>query len=313
MGKIVSIRKEEKPSWESALEIFLKFKGAEGKAQRTLYDYRYHISLFFSKYPQAYDNEKEARYSLLDHLAEAKTPSTHNLRLQYLRAFFKWLWEEGFFTSDVTYKLKKQKNPGKFREVDSDVLRTLLFLPDRKTYTGFRDYCLIMFTLDTATRPGEALSLVPSDINVRSMEVTIPSHLAKTRVARTIPISPDTCKALTKLLSIRHSQWRENVPVFASSDGKIMLETSWGKRMRSYSKKLGVKITPYQLRHSSATLFLRNGGNAIALQRMMGHTSMEMTERYVHLVEGDIRKQHDQFSPLQNLISRNNRLRKLKK
>ena len=32
------------------------------------------------------------------------------------------------------------------------------------------------------------------------------------------------------------------------------------------------------LRHSSATPLLRNGGNTMALQRMIGHTSMEMTE-----------------------------------
>ena len=98
-----------KTELESALEICLKFKGAEGKAQRTLYDYRYHISLFFSKHPQAYTNEKEARYSLLDHLAESKIPSTHNLRLQYLRAFFKWLWEENGLNNSLN-PIRKMKD-----------------------------------------------------------------------------------------------------------------------------------------------------------------------------------------------------------
>lgn len=309
MGNVVSIRKDSKPDLTNAIEIFLKFKGAEGKSERTIRDYKYYLEYFFRHYPEAYDNEREARTSLLDYLSDAKTPSTHNLRLQYLRVFFRWLWEEGIFTSDVTYKLKKQKNPGKFREVDSDILRSLLLLPDRKTYVGYRDYCLIMFTIDTATRPGEALSLLPSDLNLRSMEITIPAPIAKTRISRTIPISPETCKALTKLLSKRHPQWKDNVPLFASSDGETMLEKSWGKRMRSYSKQLGVKITPYLLRHSSATLFLRNGGNAIALQRMMGHTSMEMTERYVHLVEGDIRKQHQEYSPVSSIVRSRKRIR----
>lgn len=309
MGNVISIRKDDKPDLESSISMFLKFKGAEGKSDRTIRDYTYYLEYFFRTYPNACDNEREARSALLDYLAGAKTPSTHNLRLQYLRVFFRWLWEEGIFTSDVTYKLKKQKNPGKFREIDSEILRSLLSIPDRKTYAGYRDYCLIMFTIDTATRPGEALSLTPSDLNLKSMEITIPAPVAKTRISRTIPISPQTCKALTKLLSKRHPQWTDDVPLFASSDGLTMLETSWGKRMRTYSKRLGVKIIPYLLRHSSATLFLRNGGNAIALQRMMGHTSMEMTERYVHLVEGDIRKQHEQHSAVSIIVKPIKRVR----
>lgn len=308
---VVPLSRHTKPTWEEALEDFLNLKGAEGRAPRTLTDYRKHVTRFFNLFPLAYENERKARSCLLKHLAEAKTPSTHNLRLEYLRGYFRWLWEEGIFTHDVTYKLKKQKNPGKFIPVDGDTIMSLLSIPDQTTYTGYRDFCLILFTLDTATRPGEALQLVPSDFNLRSMEVCIPAPVAKTRIARTLPISPQTCKALRKLNNARHPDWKNNVPVFASSDGRTLYETSWGKRMREYCKKLGVKITPYQLRHSSATLFLRNGGNAIALQRMMGHASMDMTERYVHLVEGDIRDQHTLASPVTSLMPNISRKRKL--
>ncbi len=308
---VVPLSRYAKPTWEEALEDFLNLKGAEGRAPRTLTDYRKHVTRFFTRFPDAYENEKEARSALLKHLAQAKTPSTHNLRLEYLRGFSRWLWEEGIFTNDVTYKLKKQKNPGKFIPVDKDSLLSLLGLPDLATYTGYRDYCLILFTLDTATRPGEALKLIPSDFNLRSLEVHIPSLVAKTRISRTIPISGETTKSIRKLLSVRHPEWKDNVPLFASSDGLCMLETSWGKRMRGYSKKLGVKITPYMLRHSSATLFLRNGGSSFALQRMMGHTSMEMTERYVHLVQDDVKQEHKKHSALSGMFEEIHRKRRL--
>ena len=311
MSKVVPLARFQKPTWEEALEDFLNLKGAEGRALRTLKDYKKHVTRFFTRFPEAYENERRARSCLLKHLAEAKTPSTHNLRLEYLRAFSRWLWEEGIFTHDITYKLKKQKNPGKFIPVDEESLISLLDLPDLNTYTGFRDYCLILFTLDTATRPGEALQLIPSDFNLRSLEVRIPAQVAKTRISRSIPISPQVSKGIRKLLQVRHPSWKPSVPVFSSSDGLEFQVNSWAKRMRNYSKELGVKITPYQLRHSSATLFLRNGGNALALQRMMGHTSMEMTERYVHLVEGDIRDQHTFASPVNRLKPEKDRLRKI--
>ena len=312
MSKVLPFRNDI-PTWEEALEDFLNLKGAEGRAKRTLYDYRKHVTRFFTLFPLAYENERKARSCLLKHLAESKTPSTHNLRLEYLRGYFRWLWEEGIFTSDVTFKLKKQRNSGKFVSVDEEVLQQLLLIPDRSSYAGYRDYALILFTLDTATRPGEALQLTPNDFNFISLEVRIPSEVAKTRVSRTLPLSPNTAYVLRKLWKIRHSNWDDRVPMFASYEGKLFLETSWAKRLRSYCKELGVKVTPYQLRHSAATLFLRNGGNALALQKMMGHSTMEMTGRYVHLVEGDIRAQDSQFSPVTKLMPQVKRVKKLRK
>lgn len=46
---------------------------------------------------------------------------------------------------------------------------------------------------------------------------------------------------------------------------------------------------------------------------MMGHTTMEMTERYVHLVEGDIRDQHAKYSALQGIVEETNRVHKFKR
>lgn len=64
--------------------------------------------------------------------------------------------------------------------------------------------------------------------------------------------------------------------------------------------RLGRRVRGYDLRHVFALAFLRRGGNASALQRIMGHRTMDMTRRYVNLVQGDIREMHDKASPLAN-------------
>jgi len=46
---------------------------------------------------------------------------------------------------------------------------------------------------------------------------------------------------------------------------------------------------------------LRNGGNVFTLQQMLGHTSLDMTNRYVALTQADIENQHRQFSPADRL------------
>lgn len=82
--------------------------------------------------------------------------------------------------------------------------------------------------------------------------------------------------------------------------------------MEKYSKMLGVKMLPYDLRHAFALQFLRNGGHTLALQRTMGYTDLTMTKRYVALTQQDIREQHTLASPLNTFLSQKNRVRKVK-
>lgn len=61
------------------------------------------------------------------------------------------------------------------------------------------------------------------------------------------------------------------------------------------------------MRHVFALMFLRNGADAFSLQRMMGHTTMEMTRRYVNLAQSDVKEQHAQASPINKLMPMRNR------
>ena len=83
-----------------------------------------------------------------------------------------------------------------------------------------RDYALILFALDTGIRPGEALKPLPENFNLEGREVIILPGVAKTKVQRTLPLSPLTCLWIKKLLSVRPNSWGESVPVFCSHDEK---------------------------------------------------------------------------------------------
>ncbi|MDI9462497.1 MAG: site-specific integrase [Bacillota bacterium] len=112
-----------------------------------------------------------------------------------------------------------------------------------------RDYALILLTLDTGIRPGEALALLPHDVNFSALEMRIRAEIAKTRISRTLPIHPITANTIKELLSARPKEWQSNAPVFCSNEGKKMNITSWGDRLEMYSKEIGVHIRPYDLRH----------------------------------------------------------------
>jgi len=45
---------------------------------------------------------------------------------------------------------------------------------------------------------------------------------------------------------------------------------------RNLSKKTGVQVHPHLLRHTFAILWLKNGGDSLMLQRLLGHTTLMM-------------------------------------
>ena len=144
------------------------------------------------------------------------------------------------------------------------------------------------------------------------MEVYVRSEESKTRIKRTLPISYATANAVNKLINVRPADWKKSIPVFCTEYGTKLNRHRWADRMRKYSKDLGTKIVPYDLRHCFALQFLRNDGNAFALQRLLGHTDMAMTKKYVALTQGDLKKQHQESSPLNEIMPKKRRIRKIK-
>jgi site-specific recombinase XerD len=82
--------------------------------------------------------------------------------------------------------------------------------------------------------------------------------------------------------------WRDEGPGLVFLTGKLV------------GKRAGVHAYPHKFRHTGATMFLRNGGNVFELKEILGHSTMEMVQRYVHLAQVDIAEAHRRASPVHN-------------
>lgn len=313
MGKrVTKINQSKKVKlWEDALNEFLLLKKAEGRSRTTLDDYERHAYYFFNRFPNSW-NDSTLKISVMKYMSDNIKPATYNLRLAYLKSFFAWSAKEGYIDENPLETLKKRKAQERIVDIPEDILEKLLKLPDQTTFTGVRDHALIILCLDIGIRPKEALSLTINDFDLKRLIVTVPAEIAKTRIARTLPIIRATAEAIDYLIQIRHPSWNSNAPVFCSNEGTKMNTSSWGDRLELYSKQLGFKICPYDLRHSFALLYLRSGANAFSLQKCLGHSDMNMSKKYVNLSEKDLQEVHDIASPLKRLMKNINRVGKIK-
>jgi integrase/recombinase XerD len=91
---------------------------------------------------------------------------------------------------------------------------------------------------------------------------------------------------------------------FVSNRGTRYSKSGLSMLVRRYLKKVGVKgkIGPHKLRHTFATNYLRYEGNLEALRRVMRHSNLQTTQRYLGLLTEDIRNDHRKASPIDNLM-----------
>lgn len=307
------LTKRKAETWQEALDQFLVLKKAQGRANSTLEDYRRFLGYFNERYPDVF-NSDELKPSIIEYLSEDIKPNTYNLRRQYLKAFLTWCIKEDIIEQKNPFDdLPKRKETMREVNIDNNTVKQLLKLCDQTTWSGLRDYCLVVLTLDIGIRPSEAFALLPSDVNLVSYEIHIRDEIAKTRVSRTLPIMPFTANAIKKLIEFRHPDWNDNVPVFCTYMGTKLNKTTWADRMRVYSTQLEQKITPYMLRHIFALQSLRNGSDAFSLQRMLGHSDLSMTRRYLALTQNDLKEQHTVSSPINTFTKSQSRVKKFTK
>jgi len=76
------------------------------------------------------------------------------------------------------------------------------------------------------------------------------------------------------------------------------------KRIANKAGPHGIKCHAHLFRHTFATMFLAKGGNAVVLKDIMGHESVQTTQKYIHFQPEDLQKQYWKYSPVEDLFGK---------
>jgi integrase/recombinase XerD len=118
-----------------------------------------------------------------------------------------------------------------------------------------------------------------------------------------VPFQGTVKRQLRKYLMVRGEL--ETPYLFVTLDNTQVSIRAFQDRMAEYGKKAGitnVRCSPHTARHTFAKMYIQNGGDAFSLQRILGHTTIDMTRVYVDLFSSDIKNAHKKVSPIERLF-----------
>lgn len=248
------------------------------------------------------------KYIKGDH-GKGLSSATINMRIRALKVAFNFWKAENMVRINPMDNIKCQKvDVDKIESFTDEQIESLLNACDQRTYVGFRDYVFQICLLDTGMRMNELLSITPESIDVKTRSIHLGAEFNKNRRYRVIPLSPETMKLLYELIDENRSNFPSAKRIFLSCYGEEVRDTQMNKRLKHYGDTTGVgeeiRSTAHTWRHTFARNFILNGGDPYSLMRILGHSSINMTRRYVQMTDIDIRVKHSEHTPLKNIKKR---------
>ncbi len=147
----------------------------------------------------------------------------------------------------------------------------------------YRDYCILMLFLSCGLRVSELVSLNTTDIYEDHLRV-----LGKGNKERVVFLLTAAVKRLMIILlsAMEKSSRLRTKTLFISRDNRRISVRGVQKMVDKKLLQAGLdasRYSPHKLRHTAATLMLKNGVDTRALQEVLGHSNLNTTQIYTHL------------------------------
>lgn len=163
-------------------------------------------------------------------------------------------------------------------------------------YRCLRNLALVDLLFATGLRVGEVSALDVQDFFVRESVFRVKGKGGRDRLA--VVVDEETVRVLRQYLEARARIGTRSPALFLNPSGYRLTTQGIANVIARLREEAGIKrqVTPHMLRHTVATLLLRNGVDIRVVQEFLGHASIATTQRYTHVTKehlrGVLRKRH---------------------
>ncbi|MFN3698190.1 MAG: tyrosine-type recombinase/integrase [Pseudobdellovibrio sp.] len=282
-------------------KMWLKTKESQGVSRSTLENYERYLRVHFLPRFSSQDLrqiEKKHIEQLQLELKKSHNAKGVNVIITAIKGLFREAVRDGYLL----------KSPCEFiKSLKGDSLHDVYWTKSEidqflQANFGHDLYDLFLISINTGMRKGELAGLCWDRVSFQENTISVTrtrdrhglKERTKTGIKRVVPMNSITRATLLKVFRFQSGQSKF---VFADSKG-IPIETH--HLYRDFEKaqiKAGMSRTIrfHDLRHTFASQFMLNGGNIYDLQKILGHTSIVMTQRYAHISQEHLQKAMSRF------------------
>jgi integrase/recombinase XerD len=314
----------------NALEGFTYHLSSNGKSKNTIAMYKTYLTRLveYLKDPELTDITSQdivrfygfMRHDYIPHRLSGDSKPLADSTIQNIwiaiRSFYNWVEQELKIPRVDGSILKPEFEYPEISPFSQEEIKALIkasefaqitVTTNRKPFTSrrpsrLRDSAIIILLLDTGLRVSEAARLKIENVNFQKSEIYV-ERFSTGRKTKThfIPIGNTTKKYVWTYLASR-GEVSPHDTLFITRAGTPMDRNS----IRHVLQEIGTlaKVThvhPHRFRHTFAIEFLRNGGDIFSLQRILGHSTLDMVNTYLQLAQSDVAAAHRRASPADNI------------
>lgn len=231
--------------------------------------------------------------------------STLILCLSHIKSYFKWLYEKRYIPENIFLDVKLPKGENTGIEILNQKELITIDKVAKDLGVPLLSRTLYWLIKDTGLRAKELGIIELKDVNLAENLIYVRKTKGR-KVTKLVCFSDYTKRVLKQWIATNPDPW-ENKFLFKSVQGDTFcsrlvyryIQPVFGSALReNFNKKHG----PHMLRHIAATQWVANGGDLEALRIMMGWTSFDMLQKYVHYSPEMIKKKFKEAHRKNNSI-----------
>lgn len=284
-----------------AFQEFLYDKRASGTSVSTLATYRAHFnaaSRFFDEdWPIEAASTRMFRVAVGKMAESGLAPTSIRSYTATLKSFFSWCRKEDLCMVSIQLYKAPETVPESYTDEE---LQKLLKRPKRGcSFAELRNWTIVNLLVNNGLRAASVRSIKIRDLDLDQMVILL--RHTKQKKTQVIPLSAPMAAILTEY--VREYGGGPDSWLFPNSDGGQLTAGGLRSAIARYNNGRGVEtVSIHAFRHTFARLYLVDcGGDALKLQKLLGHSTLAMTKHYVQIYDADLIADFQQHSPLERL------------
>lgn len=304
--KKLKMKSTKSITFEEGCNKYLEYCRQRNLRQGTINHYRQSYVQFFKFFDPDTPIEEIDEDAYKKYVLHLRSTLNNDVSINsYLRDFITtmhFLMNEGYIPHFKMQSIKVDKNH--IETYNEQELQLLLKKPNLKksSFTEYQCWVMTNFLFSTAVRQRSLMNIKVKDIDFDNNVVYV--NVTKNRKPLIVPLNQTMVNILIEYLKYRQHKSDEDY-LFCNVFGQQLVKSTCYHKLYEYNKKRGVERTGiHRYRHTFAKQWILSGGNVVSLSQLLGHSSLEITQNYIHLLVSDVAKQVDEFNVLDRFYSR---------